>query len=56
MRVRHVQLENFRAFHSAEIRLPGNGLVLVAGANNAGKTALLSAFDAMRATTAMSPP
>jgi len=45
MRVRHVQLENFRAFHSAEMRLPGDGLVLVAGANNVGKTALLSAFD-----------
>jgi hypothetical protein len=45
MRVRHVHLENFRAFESAEIRLPGYGLVLVAGANNAGETALLSAFD-----------
>lgn len=45
MRVRHVQLENFRAFHSAEMRLPRNGLVLVAGANNVGKTALLSGFD-----------
>jgi DNA repair ATPase RecN len=42
-----VQVENFRAFQSAEMRLPGNGLVLVAGANNAGKTALLSAFDAI---------
>lgn len=45
MRLRHVQLENFRALQSAEMRLPGNGLVLVAGANNTGKTALLSAFD-----------
>ncbi len=45
MRVRHVQVENFRAFESGEMRLPGNGLVLVAGPNNAGKTALLSAFD-----------
>jgi hypothetical protein len=47
MRVRHVQVENFRAFQGAEMRLPGNGLVLVAGANNAGKTALLSALDAI---------
>jgi hypothetical protein len=45
MRVRHVHLENFRAFEGAEMRLLGNGLVLVTGANNAGKTALLSAFD-----------
>jgi predicted ATPase len=47
MHIRHVGLENFRAFQRAEIRLPQAGLVLVAGANNAGKTALLSAFDAV---------
>jgi hypothetical protein len=29
MRVRHVHLENFRAFEGAEMRLLGNGLVLV---------------------------
>jgi energy-coupling factor transporter ATP-binding protein EcfA2 len=45
MRVRDVQVENFRAFENARIWLPGSGLVLVAGPNNAGKTALLSAFD-----------
>ena len=47
MRVRRLQLENFRAFRHAELDLPGTGLVLVAGPNNAGKTALLSAFDAL---------
>jgi len=43
--LRHVRAENFRAFRHAEITLPQDGLVLVAGANNSGKTALLSAFD-----------
>jgi len=47
MRVRELQLENFRAFRKAEMRLPGTGLVLVAGPNNVGKTALLSALDAL---------
>lgn len=47
MRVRRLQLENFRAFRNAEMHLPGTGLVLVAGPNNAGKTALLSALDAL---------
>jgi hypothetical protein len=47
MRVRQLQLENFRAFRKAEMRLPGTGLVLVAGPNNVGKTALLSALDAL---------
>jgi len=45
MQLREVQVENFRPFESAVIRLPGTGLVLVAGANNAGKSALLSALD-----------
>lgn len=40
-----VSLENFRAFDAATVTLPVNGLVLVAGANNTGKTALLSALD-----------
>ena len=47
MRVRQLQMENFRAFRKAEIHLPGTGLVLVAGSNNAGKTALLSALDVL---------
>src|SRR5689334_13739315 len=47
MRLRYVAVENFRAFRSAEIRFPGTGLVLIAGPNNAGKTALLSALDTL---------
>lgn len=47
MPVRQLELENFRAFRRAEIRLPGTGLVLVAGPNNVGKTALLSGLDAL---------
>jgi DNA repair ATPase RecN len=47
MRLRHLQLENFRAFRNAEIRFPGTGLVLVTGPNNAGKTALLSSLDVL---------
>jgi energy-coupling factor transporter ATP-binding protein EcfA2 len=47
MPIRHLQLENYRAFRKAEVRFPEAGLVLVAGPNNAGKTALLSALDAL---------
>jgi len=38
-------VENYRAFRHAEMTLPEEGLVLVAGANNSGESALLSAFD-----------
>jgi predicted ATPase len=46
----HVQLcelavENFRAFRQATMRLPAQGLVLIAGANNSGKSSLLSGLD-----------
>jgi energy-coupling factor transporter ATP-binding protein EcfA2 len=47
MRLRDVQAQNFRSFPSAEIRLSESGLVLIAGANNSGKSALLSAVDAV---------
>lgn len=47
MQVRHLQLENFRAFRNADMNFPEAGLVLVAGPNNAGKTALLSALDVL---------
>jgi hypothetical protein len=40
-----VTAANFRAFRHAEITIPQAGLVLIAGANNTGKTALLSALD-----------
>jgi predicted ATPase len=45
MLLRELAVENFRPFETASIRLPNHGLVLVAGANNAGKSALLSALD-----------
>jgi putative AbiEii toxin of type IV toxin-antitoxin system len=45
MLLREFAVENFRPFEAAEVRLPGSGLVLVAGAINAGKSALLSALD-----------
>jgi predicted ATPase len=45
MQLREVTVANFRPFEAATVRLPEHGLVLVAGANNAGKSALLSALD-----------
>src|SRR5215469_7932335 len=45
MLLRELAAENFRPFETASVRLPTHGLVLVAGANNAGKSALLSAAD-----------
>lgn len=38
-------LTNFRSFPTAELDLDDHGLMLIAGANNSGKSALLSAFD-----------
>jgi energy-coupling factor transporter ATP-binding protein EcfA2 len=38
-------LTNFKAFKHAEIELPLTGVVLLVGANNVGKSALLSAID-----------
>jgi hypothetical protein len=38
-------LTNFRSFPTAELDLDDHGLTLIAGANNSGKSALLSAFD-----------
>ena len=40
-----VTMDNFRAFGHAEVSFPPAGLVLLAGANNTGKTAFLSALD-----------
>ena len=45
MQLHEVAVENFRPFESSSIRLPASGLVLIAGANNSGKSALLSALD-----------
>ena len=43
--LRELAVENFRPFEATSVRLPDSGLVLVAGAINAGKSALLSALD-----------
>jgi predicted ATPase len=40
-----LELREFRAFRHASVELPEVGLVLVAGANNTGKSAFLSALD-----------
>jgi energy-coupling factor transporter ATP-binding protein EcfA2 len=40
-----LRIENFRAFRSAFLDLSPNSLTLVAGPNNVGKSALLSALD-----------
>jgi recombinational DNA repair ATPase RecF len=40
-----LRLQDFRAYRNAAMTVPPHGLVLVAGANNSGKSALLSALD-----------
>lgn len=47
MQLKRLTLRNFRAFKQADWDLPPSGLVLVIGANNAGKSALLSSLDAL---------
>ncbi len=55
MQLRRLKIERFRAFESAEITLPESGLVLIAGANNSGKSALLSAVDVVAGREIRSP-
>jgi AAA15 family ATPase/GTPase len=43
--LREFAVKNFRPFEATSVRVPDSGLVLVAGAINAGKSALLSALD-----------
>lgn len=47
VRLRSVEMENYRAFRRALLRLPQDGPVLVAGANNSGKSSLLSGLDVL---------
>jgi len=47
MRLLDLDVQNFRAFRAASLGLAVSGPVLIVGANNAGKTALLSAIDAV---------
>jgi predicted ATPase len=44
-----LRLEDFRAFRKATIGLSPNGVLLLAGPNNVGKSALLSGIDAVAA-------
>jgi predicted ATPase len=46
-----LELQNYRAYRSASVSIPRDGLVLVAGANNSGKSALLSAFDVVASSS-----
>ena len=48
-------LENFRAYPEAELDLGVRGVVIVTGANNAGKTALLAALDMVGGLTIEAP-
>lgn len=50
-----VTLENYRAFQKADWILPPSGLILVAGANNSGKSSLLSALDVIAGTVESGP-
>jgi predicted ATP-dependent endonuclease of OLD family len=43
--LQRISLRRFRAFPEADMELPSKGLLLITGANNTGKTALLSALD-----------
>jgi hypothetical protein len=47
MKMRKLVLRNFRAFKEASVDFPSSGVLMLAGANNSGKTALLSGIDAM---------
>lgn len=55
MRLRRLKVERFRAFDQAEVALPQHGLALIAGANNSGKSALLSAVDIVAGQQIPSP-
>ncbi len=46
-----IEAENFRAFRKCALEFGPTGLVLVAGPNNTGKSALLSMFDVLAGAT-----
>jgi recombinational DNA repair ATPase RecF len=46
-----LKLQDFRAYRSASVSIPRDGLVLVAGANNSGKSALLSTLDVVASSS-----
>lgn len=44
MKVRKIKMQNFASYKSAEVSLPDTGLVLVTGANGAGKSSIIEAI------------
>jgi predicted ATP-dependent endonuclease of OLD family len=47
MKLSKLELQNFRAFEHATVTFPDSGVLMIAGANNSGKSALLSGIDAI---------
>lgn len=54
MHLRRIEVVNFGPFRRATWVLPRTGLVLLAGANNAGKSSLLAALEAISVTQPVS--
>lgn len=48
MFLQNLELSEFRAFQTAAMEFPAAGVMVVAGANNTGKSTLLSALDVVR--------
>ena len=47
MKLVRLEIQSFRAFAHATVEFPESGVLLLAGANNSGKSALLSALDSI---------
>ncbi|HEY1915723.1 MAG TPA: AAA family ATPase [Streptosporangiaceae bacterium] len=47
MKLNKLEIRSFRAFNNDAVEFPPDGVLLIAGANNAGKSSLLSAIDAV---------
>jgi predicted ATPase len=45
MKLVRLTLDSYRAFDFADVKIPESGITLIAGSNNSGKTAFLSAID-----------
>lgn len=55
MFLRHLRVRHFRAFDEFDVDFREQGLMLVVGANNSGKSALLSAIDVVAGREMLSP-
>jgi len=47
MKLQHVLIENFRSIKSLDFEFPASGLLVLVGANNAGKSNIIRAIDAL---------